>query len=375
MDSSASKNAAKRAFVIMPFSEELQEVYSELIKLGLEDAGFLTERADNIDSLQNILRDIVSGIVQADLIVADVTGLNANVLYELGIAHGLRKPTIMLTQNLDELPFDLRSYRVIPYSVKFSEAGALRERIREVALKQIDSQTAILGSGPVDDFVVISQASQSAVGTLQTPDARDPEFARNNDQPDGAGSSTEPDVPAATKAIVSAMDSMIKAYEELHSAGDRAQDEIRAKKIYYMSVRDPGALSKLTFDISRDLMSITAEYDQIETPLQYILAKLPETFAQYFPRIDPSDHEQREAVEELIAITPRLQASMREAVLSFQELRTLASEYSGLSEGLAFSVQALDRELGNLSEVTLSAESYLSRMEELLKGKLAAKNA
>ena len=53
----------------------------------------------------------MSGISDADLVVADLTGLNANVMYEVGVAHALRKPTLVVTQEIDELPFDLRTSR------------------------------------------------------------------------------------------------------------------------------------------------------------------------------------------------------------------------------------------------------------------------
>jgi hypothetical protein len=106
-------NKDLRAFVIMPFDPEFNSIYEQLIKPSLEDAGYEVARADNIIDQQNIIRDIVVGIARADLIIADLTTTNANVFYELGLCHGLRIPTIMLAQSMDEVPFDLRSYRVL----------------------------------------------------------------------------------------------------------------------------------------------------------------------------------------------------------------------------------------------------------------------
>ena len=99
------------AFVIMAFDKEFDAIYSDLIKPSLEKIGYEVKRADSLLSQQNILKDIVREIASADLIIAELTSLNPNVFYELGIAHALRKPTILLTQSIEELPFDLRSFR------------------------------------------------------------------------------------------------------------------------------------------------------------------------------------------------------------------------------------------------------------------------
>ena len=81
----------QKAFVIMPFDAELNEVYSAFLAPILSEIGYDVRRADDIASQGNILRDIVESIAGADLIVADLTGLNPNVFYELGVAHALRK--------------------------------------------------------------------------------------------------------------------------------------------------------------------------------------------------------------------------------------------------------------------------------------------
>lgn len=79
----------KKAFILMPFTESLNDVYDFLIKGALVEAGYQVKRADDIKSQSNILEDIVKGIIESDLIVADLTDSNANVYYELGIAHAL----------------------------------------------------------------------------------------------------------------------------------------------------------------------------------------------------------------------------------------------------------------------------------------------
>src|SRR5207248_8991106 len=111
--------SSPKAFVLMPFDAEFNTIYEELIAPALEEAGYLVQRADSFLDQQNILMDVVRGIDQATLVVAELTSLNPNVLYELGVAHGLKKPTVLLAQDIAEVPFDLRSYRIISYSTRF----------------------------------------------------------------------------------------------------------------------------------------------------------------------------------------------------------------------------------------------------------------
>ncbi|MFQ2895620.1 nucleoside 2-deoxyribosyltransferase [Aeromonas caviae] len=140
----------KSAFVLMPFAQELADVYKFLIVEGLEQSGYVVKRADDIKSQSNILNDIISAIVSSDLIVADLTGSNPNVYYELGVAHALNKNVILLTQDIDELPFDLRSYRVVSYSVHFSKMNQAKEELSQLAFEAFNGKLPF--SNPVKDF-------------------------------------------------------------------------------------------------------------------------------------------------------------------------------------------------------------------------------
>ena len=98
----------KKVFVIMPFADEFFDVY-EMLKKEFQD-DFEFSNAGDEDNQTNILADIIQPIFEADIILADLTGLNPNVLYELGVAHAFNKKTIIITQDeLSKLPFDLKS--------------------------------------------------------------------------------------------------------------------------------------------------------------------------------------------------------------------------------------------------------------------------
>lgn len=151
---------AATVFVIMPFDAAYDSVYSELIASPFLALGFVVKRADTDFNQRSILQDVVAGIAEATLVVADVSGLNSNVLYELGLAHALGKRTVMITRNIEELPFDLRPYKAISYSTEFTEAPQLKERLHELGQALLNGEANF--SNPVQDYAPLSigQASQ-----------------------------------------------------------------------------------------------------------------------------------------------------------------------------------------------------------------------
>jgi hypothetical protein len=105
----------KLCFVLMPFSTEWSErVYRNMIRKNIENLGIQCLRADDL-SQQNIIESVWMGINQAAFVIAEMTGPNPNVMYETGIAHTLGKPSILITQDLSTIPFDLRHLRHVEY--------------------------------------------------------------------------------------------------------------------------------------------------------------------------------------------------------------------------------------------------------------------
>ncbi|MCL4386391.1 MAG: hypothetical protein M1326_08795, partial [Cyanobacteria bacterium] len=140
-----------KAFIIMPFSSEFDMIFNDLIKPPLEEIGYEVCRTDSILNQHNILKDIIRNIAEADLIIADLTSVNPNVFYELGIAHAMLVPTVLLTQSLDDVPFDLKSYRVIVYSTTYFNAQELPKRLKEIADKAKNDNLSF--GNPVSDFL------------------------------------------------------------------------------------------------------------------------------------------------------------------------------------------------------------------------------
>lgn len=138
------------AFIVIPFADDFDDVYEKLIRQPLVALGFEVRRADSLVHQRSVLQDVVVGIVDADLVIADVTGLNGNVMYELGLAHALGKATVIITRNIDELPFDLKPYRGNAYSTRFGEAEKLTETIRNIAQGVLSGEAQF--SNPIQDF-------------------------------------------------------------------------------------------------------------------------------------------------------------------------------------------------------------------------------
>lgn len=139
----------KKVFMIMPFEDKFFEVY-EMLKRQFEKE-FTFSHAGDEDNQQNILKDIIQAIYEADIIIADLTGLNANVFYELGVAHTLNKRVIIITENISSLPFDLKSYRAKEYSTHFTKFAELIEALDKYLHGAITGQ--VIYSNPVNDFL------------------------------------------------------------------------------------------------------------------------------------------------------------------------------------------------------------------------------
>jgi hypothetical protein len=115
--------------ILMPFTQPWsQRIWSGVLKPALVDLGFKALRADDLYG-HDVMEDIWSLILRSEVVVADTTGRNPNVFYELGLAHTLGKQVILLTQNLDDIPFDLNRYRHVLYQDNLDGYEALRKGV------------------------------------------------------------------------------------------------------------------------------------------------------------------------------------------------------------------------------------------------------
>lgn len=114
--SPAAVASGTTCFVMQPFAGTLGGYYETIFKPAIEQAGLTAVRADaEIFGTGKIMDQIWRGIRAATVLIAELTTKNANVFYELGLAHALEKPVILVSSNQDDVPFDLRHIRVILY--------------------------------------------------------------------------------------------------------------------------------------------------------------------------------------------------------------------------------------------------------------------
>jgi hypothetical protein len=117
----------------MPFGEghDLQRVYRNHVKPVVGQLGLVCERADDLYDVRAVMQNVWESINRARVIIAEMTERNPNVFYELGIAHTLGKPVIMITQSIEQyVPFDLKHLRSIEYQFKPGEIEKFEQALR-----------------------------------------------------------------------------------------------------------------------------------------------------------------------------------------------------------------------------------------------------
>ena len=136
----------RMCFVLMPFSKEFKNQWELAFIPAIEDANLKPWRGDEKSLGTNIIMsDVTRSISEAELIVADLTGKNPNVMYELGLAHAAKKPVILLAQDEKDIPFDIMHIRYLKYDIR--DLSDLRTLLRDRI-----NHTLAMGSDKYPDF-------------------------------------------------------------------------------------------------------------------------------------------------------------------------------------------------------------------------------
>jgi len=132
-------------FVLMPFAPEFKNQWELAFIPAIESVNLRPFRGDEEALGTNmIIKDITKSIYDARIIVADLTGRNPNVMYELGLAHAAKKPVIMLVQNHEDIPFDVMHIRYLKYDYKdlnklrFDLANRIRNTLSQTNFEDVD---------------------------------------------------------------------------------------------------------------------------------------------------------------------------------------------------------------------------------------------
>lgn len=184
--SKATKKAAPTAttagglcFVVMPYGEPFDSYYAEVYAPAVRAAGLEPVRADSLFRSSSILDDIWRLTRDAQVLLADMSTRNPNVFYELGLAHAIARPVVLVAASIDDVPFDLRGLRVIIYNKddafwgdKLSDAirKALTETLTDIrgAIPPTFLQSAPPTHAPQEDAITLElRKLQDTVRALQ----------------------------------------------------------------------------------------------------------------------------------------------------------------------------------------------------------------
>lgn len=158
----------KTCFIIMPIADvagydsgHFHRVYNHIIKPACEIAGFDPIRADDINSSNMIVIDILKKIVESDLAICDLSGRNPNVLYELGLRQAFNKKTVLIKDNKTENIFDVQGFRYAQYDSNLRIDNVKNEIIKfSSALTETYEAT-----GDVNSIVQLLQIEPAKIDT------------------------------------------------------------------------------------------------------------------------------------------------------------------------------------------------------------------
>jgi hypothetical protein len=118
----------QQVFIAMPFSQPWSAETDLWVREAVVQIGWSAVRADELFETRDVLAGIWKSICESDVMVADLTGRNPNVLYEVGIAHCLGKPVVFTCQQIEDVPFDLATKRIVVYGSTDRDASNAKLR-------------------------------------------------------------------------------------------------------------------------------------------------------------------------------------------------------------------------------------------------------
>jgi hypothetical protein len=344
------------AFVIMPFAAEFSDIFDDLIRPALEEVGFEVRRADSILDQQNVMRDVVRGIAEARLVIAEISSPNPNVYYELGIAHALQRPTVLLTQSLESLPFDLKAYRAIAYSTHFRQAAELRARLQAVARGLLAGDLAF--GNPVADSLEIEQrGSRPETSGSDGPHEASPGFIDS------------------MVAIESAMTSMEELFTGLGDATLAIGDQMarRTEQIEGFDFESVGAAARvrrLMSGAAADLRRYAQDVNGKTGPLTTSVEEISTASWNLASWLSAADVEQRQTLEDMAEGLSTLRDSAAASKRQLQEFRDSVKGIEGATRELDDAARAvrkgLNRVVGVLETIEASSERTLQLIAEKL---------
>lgn len=351
-----------KAFVLMPFDSEFDTVYNDIIKPSLEEIGYDVKRADSMLDQRNILKDIVRGIKEADLIIADLTSLNANVFYELGIAHAMRKQTVLLRQNNEDIPFDLMSYRVISYSTHFKEAPLLIDKLKEIGKK---AKIGNLEFGnPITDF--LSQSKD--IGFL--PQEKDSKFEHYL--------AVEKDVNVFLENISKSTDEIEECSDKLLEASLEMQKNMQARSVEVKTLGKSNLLlgkskDQVTNKIAINMLQYAKRLEGVQPKLHKAWDSYYENTSDFIINIGNPVGKIQVFISDVHSKIVNFQILIRKSIEGLQNYKESTLDMAGISIDIDRAIGRITRVLDLLISDYEVSDSYCTRILTLIDEKIKKK--
>ena len=166
---------------MMPFADPINSYYETIYRPAVQAADLSPVRADDLFRPSAIVNDLWNMIQRSDVLLADLTTKNANVFYELGLAHAIGKPVVLVSETMLDVPFDLQQLRVILYDRQDPSWGdrlrsTITNAILETLAEPIESvphsfRIRVASQAPEQDAILSRLSSiEGAIRSLRTAD-------------------------------------------------------------------------------------------------------------------------------------------------------------------------------------------------------------
>ncbi|MBQ9766148.1 MAG: hypothetical protein IJW18_08120 [Lachnospiraceae bacterium] len=133
------KAGRKTCFIITPIGgngtairRKIEGIIDEVIEPVLSELNYIVSVSHRINEPGSVSREIIKNVYESDLVIANLTGNNPNVMYEVALRHASAKPIIHITENISDLPFDINDQRTIEYADDMAGAYQLKIDLREM---------------------------------------------------------------------------------------------------------------------------------------------------------------------------------------------------------------------------------------------------
>ncbi|HLU08233.1 MAG TPA: hypothetical protein VK003_01085 [Oceanobacillus sp.] len=365
------------AFVIVPSRDEFIEFYTDVLLPALESAGYQVQRAENVFDQQNSLKDAVLNIYRANIIVADLTIPNANVVYELGIAQGLMKPTILITQRMERVPFDLRSYRVLEYSLHYKRVEEFKAKLRDLAEQH---KTGLIDYGnPVMDFIPNLVSGTSAEKLL----VDEIEVSQNGTAPHDQATPNEankerPKILEFALEAVQAMDQINGGVKRVSETTADFTQQLNDQTANIKSIRargvsgDPKELRDVLNATAEEMETYATNTESAIPTLRSSWERLLKSTTDLIAAVSIESSQDREAANLFAGQMQALQGTVNNGVSELARLKEAIVRTPNISKNLNRAIIRTEQAVNAVTLELATGQSYIQRTLNLLQERLSA---